>query len=340
MTETLIFLRQFYFKIRARKMNMKKFLLILSLWILALPLTAKSFYIIKIEDEKAYLDVTRKDIISSKLFSVYSKPEKVTHPVTGKEIELTKKLGTLVLMEVKDDYSVASIPENMKDKVEVGQKVEFFSTEAYETASLAFGEEVVQEMGKRRNSLSFGGNYHFIDEKDQFFGLELHYKYNFLLTYLYSIQIGMGYAYGEYNDTRPKFIYAHPVLEWRLGSYVSLLTGGRVGVKKEGIGYGVEGGFRIGKPYRTNVVFAGSTVQDFGESVYMEINGRVEDSWLSLTIQVDNYPVSLDKETFRLRFGARTPTGDRTSVYGGLILSGRNTDEVGFGADLGMEFKF
>jgi len=186
-----------------------------------------------------------------------------------------------------------------------------------------------------------GGNFNRIASSDYFFGAELNYGYNFLLTYLYSIQIGMGYIQGEYNSEKPKFIYARPILEWRLGDYFSVITGMRVGMKKEGIGYGVEGGIRIGKPFKTNILLGGSTLEDFGKAGYLILNGRVTDTWLSLTIQVDSFPVNINKETFRTRFGVKTPVSDSGSnIYGGVILSGRNTSTVGFGVDFGTEIKF
>jgi hypothetical protein len=303
-------------------------------------LWAKSFYIIKIEDNKAYLDLTKQDTISAKLLNVFSKPEIIKHPVSGKEIEISRKLGSIILSEVKDGYAVATIPPQMSDKVELGQKVEFVSSEPIDTAAIAFGQEVVQEMGKLRNSISVEGNFNYIDSNDKFYGGQLNYRYNFLLTYLYSISVGMGYIYGEHIEEKPEFIYAKALFEWKLSSYVSLLTGGRGGVKKDGAGYGLEGGLRLGKPYQTNVILGGGFLQDFGKSGFFQLNGKIGNSWLNFTVQVDNYPVALSDETFRVRFGGKTPISETSAIYGGFSLAGRNTDEVGFGGDLGVEILF
>lgn len=320
----------------------KSFLPILVLLtLLAVSGFAKPYYVLKVEGSKAYLDITRSEPISSKLLNVFSRPEIIKHPVSGKEMEISKKLGTLILSEVKEEYSVATIPPNLANLIEAGQKIEFVSSEPIDTAGLAFGEEALKEMGKNRNIISFGGNYHYIDAHDLLYGMDITYTYNFLLSYLYSIDLGMTYMYGEAENEIHKFISAKMLLEWKLGSYVSFLTGGRGGVKKEGSGYGLEGGIRLGKPYGTNVLIKGSTVEDLGLAGFIQLNGKVGEGWVNFTVQVDNYPAKLSKETFRVRIGGKTaPISGSSVLYAGIVLAGRDTDTVGFGGDLGIEVRF
>jgi len=304
---------------------------------------AKSFTILKIEDEKVYLDITKQDTISSKVLNVFSKPEIVFHPVTKKEIKISKKIGTLVLTEVKEDYAIATASESVKNNLELGLRVEFLSNDPIDTSAIVFGEEVIQEMGKNRNIFSVGGFYNsFIDKDIKFMGFELAYKYNFLLTYLYSFQFSGGFAMGEEDtsSSKPKFVYARPVLEWRLSNFFSIITGGRIGVKKDGIGFGGEGGIRIGKPFSTNLQIGGSTIEDLGYAGYLTFNKKIDNAWVNISVQVDTFPTDREK-TFRMRIGTILPlSASGNNIYGGFIFSGRNTDTVGIGGDFGIELRF
>jgi hypothetical protein len=313
----------------------------------------KGFYIIKIEDDKAYLDIVKGDTITSKTLTVFSRPEKIIHPNTKKEIEISKNLGTIVLLEVKDSYATALIPENMKNRVEPGQKIEFSSSEAMDTSALAFNDEIMNEMGKLRHSFMFNSVYNsvnlkkMLDGKDKFYGFDMTYRYNFLLSYLYFLQLTVGYLDSTYDDgieKNPKFIYSKASFEWKLGNIVSFITTGRVGLKETGIGYGFDTGLRFGKPFKTNVLVGGGIVEDFGKYMFLTLNGKIKDGvglqWLTGTFQVDNFPINLRSETFRIKIGGIFGISDTINLHTGVYGSGQNTQKVGVGGDLSLEFKF
>lgn len=79
-------------------------------------------YIINIEDNKAYLDVTSPKVKVGDVLSVYSDAGYMIHPVTKKKI---KKEGSIIadleVVEVNNEYSVATIyPEEAVKKLKAG----------------------------------------------------------------------------------------------------------------------------------------------------------------------------------------------------------------------------
>ena len=79
-------------------------------------------YIISIEDNKVYLDVTSPKVVVGDVLSVYSDAGYIIHPVTKKKI---KKEGSIIadleIIEVNNDYSVATIyPEDAIKKLKLG----------------------------------------------------------------------------------------------------------------------------------------------------------------------------------------------------------------------------
>ena len=92
---------------------MKRLLLLLILSFLSLQLIlgqneSQSGYIISIDKNLIYLDLTSSNTTLGSSFSVIEEGEFFTHPITGKKIKKKNKiLASLEITEVNNEYSVA-----------------------------------------------------------------------------------------------------------------------------------------------------------------------------------------------------------------------------------------
>lgn len=107
-------------------------------------------YVISIEDNKAYLDVTSPKIAVGNVLSVYSDAGYIIHPVTKKKI---KKEGSIIadleVVEVNNEYSVATIyPEEAVKKLKVGMTAQMpeLTAEMKERMAKELEEEQAQEI--------------------------------------------------------------------------------------------------------------------------------------------------------------------------------------------------
>lgn len=107
-------------------------------------------YIINIEDNKAYLDVTSPKVNVGDVLSVYSDAGYMIHPVTKKKI---KKEGSIIadleVIEVNNEYSVATIyPEEAIKKLKVGMIAQMpeLTAEMKEMMAKEREEEQAREM--------------------------------------------------------------------------------------------------------------------------------------------------------------------------------------------------
>lgn len=108
-------------------------------------------YIISIEDNKAYLDVTSPKVAVGDVLSVYSDAGYIIHPVTKKKI---KKEGSIIadleVMEVNNEYSVATIyPESAIKRLKVGMTAQMpeLTLEMKEVMKKEQEAELVNEVG-------------------------------------------------------------------------------------------------------------------------------------------------------------------------------------------------
>ena len=79
-------------------------------------------YVLQIEGNKIYLDVTAPVVKKGDVLSVYSEAGYIIHPVTKKKIPKEGEiLVDLEIIEIKNEYSVASVyPENAISKIKEG----------------------------------------------------------------------------------------------------------------------------------------------------------------------------------------------------------------------------
>lgn len=113
-------------------------------------------YIINIEDNKAYLDVTSPKVNVGDVLSVYSDAGYMIHPVTKKKI---KKEGSIIadleVIEVNNEYSVATIyPEEAIKKLKVGMIAQMpeLTAEMKEMMAKEQEEEQAREMDAVSNN--------------------------------------------------------------------------------------------------------------------------------------------------------------------------------------------
>lgn len=82
-------------------------------------------YVLQIEGNKIYLDVTAPKVKVGDVLSIYSEAGYMIHPVTKQKIKKEGEiLADLEIIEVKKEYSIASIyPENAISKIKAGMVV-------------------------------------------------------------------------------------------------------------------------------------------------------------------------------------------------------------------------
>lgn len=338
------------------------------------------FYILAIEDERVFVDMGRKDGITTDMtLQVYKTGVTFDHPVSGEKVVGTTYLTDIKIVEVSDAFSIATPSAAVLAQLKPGYEVRFRPQDLEQVrstrarladleAELRVDKETWEEKARREmlrynnnnNKVSTTTEMVYFSQDDHYNRIQADFTYR-LFRQFYAVRFGVGTLTGRgmvetyIQDSESQetgewisstedvaFYYGYSDLELRVAPYFSLIPMFQLGLNNNGVGAGAGMNVRIGPELGTNLVISGGGARLVGAHIGLSFNHYVSERlYLSGRAVAENYVTGRSAPpAVRVLLGTHYDLTKKIQLDLGAGVGGRDINNMGPSASVGLSFNF